>query len=291
MMLVDPDSALRSAALTGLEAVLTGLLAGGCRLAFAPPGAYAVRGDDLRRFARQMNRAGGALVQAQSEHAAVAMAAGAALAGARSVALVTDVARADCALTGLDDLAPILVDVGGRLALNTTHMRVVVAPHTAQAALEAGAGLFGRAGALHGPALIAGLEAGREPVHLEPPENGGPVPIHHHGPDDAELLLVGAGPGFAACAEARDRLEEEGLAAAHLHLVQLHPFPGAIVAPALTSARRILVVEPGGPGTLAGLIRCHLGSPAAPFGELPRLAGAALSADAVHIRAREVMAL
>ena len=290
--MVRAETALRSVKMTGLDAVFTGLLAGGCRLAFAPADAFALRGEETQRLARRLGRLGGVLVQVQSNGAAVTMAAGAALTGARTAALVTDAAAADCALTGLDDTAPVLVDVSGRLALGLTHLRAVVAPHTAQAAFEAGAGLFERAGALKGPALIAGLEAGTAAESFEPvPPSDGPVPIHHDGPDDPDLLLVGAGPGFAACASARDRLEADGVAAAHLHLLQVSPFPGAILAPALTSARRVLVVEPGGPGTLAGLIRCHLGAPAAPFGELPGLAGAPLGADVVYQRATEVMAL
>lgn len=64
------------------------------------------------------------------------------------------------------------------------------------------------------------------------------------------------------------------------------PFPGAIIAPALTSARRVLIVEPGGAGTLTGLIQQHLGAPATPFVQAEGLASAASIAD----RAQEVIA-
>jgi hypothetical protein len=289
--------AVRPLVMTGLEATLFGLAAGGCRLAFVPPTAYQMRGAEVSRFARRMARAKGLVVQAQSDSAAVAMAAGAALRGARAVALVSDGAAADCALSGLDDLPAALVDVSGRLPLGLSHVRATVAPHTVQSAFEAGAGLFAQSAALHGPGLIAGLTPGTEaglvsPNGLRPNETGlGPVPIHHDGPDDADLLLVGAGPGFEACADAREALEAQGVEAAHLHLLQVSPFPGAIVAPAITSARRVLVVEPGGPGTLAGWIRSHLGFPTAPFAELPRLGDTPLDAEQVVRRALEVMAL
>jgi hypothetical protein len=283
--------------LTGLEAALAGMLAGGCRLAFVPPAAYQMRAAEVKRFARLMGRVQGTVVQAQSDSAAVAMAAGAALRGVRTAALVADGAAADCCLAGLDDVAPVLLDISGRLPLGLRHVRATVAPHTAQAAYEAGVGLFGQTAALHGPGLIAGLDPGAEagPVDISGWRTDetwlGPVPIHHDGPDDADLLLVGAGPGFDACAEAREELEAQGMEAAHLHLLQISPFPGAIVAPAITSARRVLVVEPGGPGTLSAHIRAHLGLPAAPFCELPRLAEAPLDADRVVQRAMEVMAL
>jgi hypothetical protein len=283
-------TALRPLTVTGAEATCIGILAGGCRLAFAAPAGQRHQGELLQRLAERMRRLGGALIQVQSDTAAAKMAAGAAMAGARAAALVADAGTAACALAGLDDLSPALIDLSGRLPLGSG-VRALVAPHTPQAAYEAGRGIFDQMSALRGPGVIAGLEglAGEVTPHLGP--GALPPPIHHDGPDDPDILLLGAGPGFEACAAAREQLEQEGLSAAHLHLLQVAPFPGAIVAPALTSARRVLLVEPGGPGTLAAYIRSHLGAPAVPFGELPRLAGAPPGAAEIAWRAREVMAL
>lgn len=288
------ETALRPIALAGAEAALLGLLAAGCRLIFASASATGCCGDGLRRTGRRIDGLGGALIQVQSDQAAAAMAAGAAMRGARAAAVVADAAAADLTLAGLDDLPVAVVDVSGRLPLTLTHMRVLHSPCVPQGAYEAGRGLFAQTEALHGPGLIAGLSFAPGPLvpHLATtPEEAWPVPIHHHGPDDPDLLILGSGPGFAACEEAREKLAEEGIAAAHLHLMQVSPFPGAILAPAITSARRVLVVEPGGPGHLAAYIRSNLGAPAEPFGELPRLGDTPLGPDEIAHRAREVMAL
>lgn len=272
---------------------MMGLLAGGCRLAFVAAPGLAGREDDAQRLAGSMAKLGGQLLTVQSEKAAMLMAAGAAMAGARAAALVADGMAALGALSGLDDLPMAVVDVSGRLPLHLFHARLALAPHTPQAAFEAGRDVFAMAEALRGPAVLAGLEDGTGEVVPATAQGdpGGPVPIYHAGPDDAEILLVGAGPGFEACARAREQLEIEGVAAAHLHLLQVVPFPAAITAPALSSARRVLIVEPGGPGTLAGWIRSNLGAPAFPFGELPRLGATPLGPDEIIFRAREVMAL
>lgn len=290
-MALATNTALRGLTATGVEAVTLGLVAGGCRLAFAAPGAHEAARGELRRLERRLDRLGGALIQADSDPAAALMAAGAAMSGARAAALVADSAAADGVLSGLDDLCPVLVDVSGKLPVYLPHARSVVAPHTPQAAYDAARGAFARTQALHGPAVIAGLQCGLAEFQPVLGEADPVLPIHHDGPDDPDMLLLGAGPGFAVCAEARERLEEQGVSAAHLHLLQLAPFPGALIAPAITSARRVLVVEPGGPGSLAALVRAHLGAPSAPFGELHRLAGAPLGPDEVAGRVREVMAL
>jgi pyruvate/2-oxoacid:ferredoxin oxidoreductase alpha subunit len=287
-------TALRPIALAGAEAALLGLLAAGCRLIFASASAAQSAGDGLRRAGRRTEGLGGAWITVQSDQAAAAMAAGAALRGARAAAIVADAAAADLSLAGLDDLPLAIVDVSGRLPLTLTHVRVLLSPCIPQGAYEAGRGLFAQADALRGPGLIAGLGLASGPVTpclAATPEEAWPVPIHHHGPDDPDLLILGSGPGFEACEGARQQLEDEGIAAAHLHLMQVSPFPGAIVAPAITSARRVLVVEPGGPGHLAAYIRSNLGAPAEPFGELPRLADTPLRPDEIAHRAREVMAL
>jgi pyruvate/2-oxoacid:ferredoxin oxidoreductase alpha subunit len=288
------ETALRPVTLAGAEAALLGLLAAGCRLFFTSAVAAGCCGDALRLTGRRAEALGGALVYVQSDQAAAAMAAGAALRGARAAAVVADAAAADLSLGGLDDLPVAIVDVSGRLPLTLSHVRVLLSPCIAQGAYEAGRGIFTQLDALRGPGLLAGLcrIAGQVMPHLaNTPEEAWPVPIHHHGPDDPDLLILGSGPGFEACEAARERLEQEGIAAAHLHLMQVSPFPGATIAPAITSARRVLVVEPGGPGLLAAYIRSNLGAPAEPFGELPRLGATPLSPEEIAHRAREVMAL
>ncbi len=279
---------------TALEAVTLGVLAGGCRLAFAAPEAFAARSREVRRFARRLERLGGALVRVQSDAAAAQMAAGASLTGLPSVALVTDAATGACALTGVDDLSPVLVDVSGRLPLGLHQIRVALAPYSPREAFDAGRSVLAQARALRGPGLIAGLGAQSESLEiglLWETRALPAVPIRHEGPDNPDILLLSAGPGCEACAVARGHLEREGVAAAHLQVLQLLPFPAAVIAPVLTSASRVLVVEPGGPGTLSGLVRSHLGAPIQPFAELHRLAGAPLGAAEVAWRAQEVMAL
>lgn len=286
---VTVGNALRPLTVSGVEAACIGILAGGCRLAFAAPAAHQTQGVMLLRLAARMRHLGGALIQVQSEEAASIMAAGAAMAGARSAAIVADANLAAGALTGLDELSPVLIDVSGRLPIGLA-ATVVLAPHTPQAAFDTGAAIFDAITPLDGVAVIAGLEGGPSVVEPDLAARLLPPPIHEDGPDEPEILIIGAGPGFDACDEARTQLALAGVAAAHLHLIHVAPFPAAIVAPAVTSARRVLVVEPGGPGTLAGYIRSRLGTPAAPFGELPRLAGAPLGAAEIACRAREVMA-
>ena len=284
---------LQALTLSPAEAALLGLLAAGCRLAFASPPAYATASDALRRASRWMSRLQGALLSVQSDEAAVQMAAGAALRGARAAALVSDTTRADGALSGLDDLGLVVLDMSGRVPIHLHHVRGAVAPHTPQTAYDAGRGAFLLAEMLHGPQLVSGLAGppGPVPAPADSSSDGAVLPIFHTGPDDADLLIVGAGSCFADCEAARQQLEGQGMAVAHLHLIQLAPFPGAIVAPAITSARRVLVVETGGPGTLAGLIRHHLGVPVAPFGELPRVGSSPVTPAAITRRAGEVMAL
>ncbi|MDB4896061.1 MAG: Pyruvate:ferredoxin oxidoreductase core domain [Firmicutes bacterium] len=285
---VTLGTVLRPLTVSGVEAACIGILAGGCRLAFAAPAAHQLQGMVMLRLAARMRHLGGALIQVQSEEAAAVMAAGAAMAGARAAAIVADSCRAAGALTGFNDLSPVLVDVSGRLPL-ALPAGAVLAPHTPQAAFDTGAALFDTLPPDGGIGVIAGLEGGSGMVEPDIARRLLPPPIHQDGPDDPEILIIGAGPGFDACDEARSELALAGVAAAHVHLIHLAPFPAAIVAPAVASARRVLVVESGGPGTLAGYIRSYLGAPAAPFGELPRLAGAPLGADEIAWQAREVM--
>lgn len=281
-----PDQRLN--ALSGTSAAILGLTEAGCRLLFAGPSAYVQIPADLALAEAWLSRAGGRLVAVQSDTDAALMAAGAAMGGVRAAALLAGDGPAPASLTGLDDLTPVLLDVTQRLPLQGAALLAVLAPHTAQAAYGAGQSAFAQAEALRSPLLIAGLEIEPGEVHPHPPEQGLLPPIHHDGPDDPDLLICGAGPGFAACAEAREDLEARGYGAAHLHLLQIAPFPGAILAPALTSARRVLIVEPGGPGSLAGLIRSHLGAPVTPFSELPRQAGAVINAASIADRAQDL---
>lgn len=272
---------------SGLEAVSLGLLLGGCRLAFAGTEAVERCPRQVWRFSRRLGRLGGALVEADSDRTAALLAAGAALTGGRAVALVFDLSAALSGLHGLEDLAPVLVDLSGGLPLHQGDVRLLWTPHTPDAAFDAGRAVWGEAAAARCPGVIAGLAGvtGRL-AWPKAPDEGPPLPFAHAGPDDPDLLLLSAGPGYAACAEARAALDADGLDCAHLHLCRVAPFPAAIVAPVITSARRVLVVEPGGRGTLSGHIRQHLGAPVHPFHSLHR------PGDALEIarRAREVAA-
>lgn len=281
-------------AMTGQEALLLGLLAGGSRLLFAAPSALerdAVGAGALARHERRLRKVGGALIRGCSDREAALMAAGAALTG-EPAALATAESAEALQAVGTIGAALAMVDLSGRLPLSSRCGRaVILGPHHAGAAFEMASQAPTLADLRGLPVVVVGGETPEQPVEARRWDGSPYPPIHHDGPDDPEILLVGAGGSFDAIAEARESLEAEGVAAAHLHILQVRPFPVSITAPAFSSARRLMVVEPvsaDGEPALGSLLRAEL-CPAAYLHELARTAGAPVSAAEVAMAAREVL--
>ena len=82
---------------------------------------------------------------------------------------------------------------------------------------------------------------------------------HFHRKRDAEVTLVGWGSTYGTIKEASSLLKKAGLSANVLQLNGLWPFPAKIVARALASTRRSIVIENNATGQLAHVIRAETG--------------------------------
>jgi 2-oxoglutarate ferredoxin oxidoreductase subunit alpha len=91
-------------------------------------------------------------------------------------------------------------------------------------------------------AKVAGIAADIAPVELDDP-------------DGAELLVLGWGSTYGACAAAVKRVRARGSAVAQAHLVHLNPFP-ANLGEVLGRYRRVLIPE-NNLGQLASLVRAR----------------------------------
>ncbi len=76
----------------------------------------------------------------------------------------------------------------------------------------------------------------------------------YNGPEEPAVVLVGWGSTGGCLAEARRRLEQGGVAAGHLHLRLLHPFPAAWVKRVVPPGARLLTVEQNQGGQLRRLL-------------------------------------
>jgi len=93
---------------------------------------------------------------------------------------------------------------------------------------------------------IAGLQI-RDAIRVDAP---------HAAPD---LLIVGMGSTGGTIDEARARLEREGLTTNHVTVRQIHPFPAEQLAPYLSAARQVIVVENNATAQLANQIKLYAG--------------------------------
>ncbi len=75
----------------------------------------------------------------------------------------------------------------------------------------------------------------------------------------AELNLIGWGSSYGAIHEAVGLLHEEGIAANHIHLSEIWPFPTEAVARALGNKARNIVIESNASAQMAMLIRRETG--------------------------------
>jgi len=83
--------------------------------------------------------------------------------------------------------------------------------------------------------------------------------LEHHGPERADLLLVGYGSSYGPIAEVWRKLADEGARVGRLHLKALWPLPEAGLARYLEASRHVLVVESNYSGQVANLIKLRLG--------------------------------
>jgi 2-oxoglutarate ferredoxin oxidoreductase subunit alpha len=78
--------------------------------------------------------------------------------------------------------------------------------------------------------------------------------ISRHGSADAKVVILGIGSNYGAIEEALDILQEEGIAASHVHLHKLLPFPVRALNEAFQNAEEILVVENNATGQIRHLL-------------------------------------
>lgn len=107
----------------------------------------------------------------------------------------------------------------------------------------------------------------------------------HAAPD---LLLIGWNATGGAIAEARNRLEAEGISVNTVQVRLLHPFPATELAPLLAAAKRVCVIEQNATGQLAQLLRLHLGN-AEKIVSLRKYDGNPFKPGEIHSRIREVL--
>jgi 2-oxoglutarate/2-oxoacid ferredoxin oxidoreductase subunit alpha len=75
----------------------------------------------------------------------------------------------------------------------------------------------------------------------------------------AELNLIGWGSSYGAIHEAVELLHEEGIAANHIHLSEIWPFPTEAVTRSLNNKAKSIVIESNATAQMAGLIRRETG--------------------------------
>ena len=86
-----------------------------------------------------------------------------------------------------------------------------------------------------------------------------PRALVREGPEDATITLVGWGSTYKILKEARQTLEKEGVAAAHVQFRRLWPFPSEEARRALGDPAKAVVVENNLTGQLARLLRQETG--------------------------------
>ena len=76
---------------------------------------------------------------------------------------------------------------------------------------------------------------------------------------EADVLIVGINSTYGAIAEAKGRLEQEGLKVNHAQIRLLHPFPTEVIKPYVEKAEHVIVVENNATGQIAGLLKRNVG--------------------------------
>lgn len=75
-----------------------------------------------------------------------------------------------------------------------------------------------------------------------------------------DLLIVAMGSTGGTIEEARERLTADGITTNRVMVRQMHPFPSELLAPHITSAKQVVVLENNATGQLANLIKLNVGA-------------------------------
>ncbi len=83
--------------------------------------------------------------------------------------------------------------------------------------------------------------------------------IKLHGPQEAELTVIGWGSSKGAILEAIDTINQEGRSVNFLQILYPAPFPAEAVQTALQASKKLLMVEGNKTSQMAGMLRMHTG--------------------------------
>ena len=100
-----------------------------------------------------------------------------------------------------------------------------------------------------------------------------------HGPEDADLTLIGWGSTYGAMKMATDMLNAEGIKTNFFHYVDLWPFPAKETEALFAKAKHTIVIEQNFTGQLARLMRVETGC--VPNGKILRYDGHPFSQEDV----------
>lgn len=85
-------------------------------------------------------------------------------------------------------------------------------------------------------------------------------PVYVNAPhEEAEILLVGFNSTRGAIEEVQERLNAQGMKVNHAHIRLVHPFPSAEMAPLVSQAKKVIVVENNYTGQLANIMKMNIG--------------------------------
>lgn len=77
--------------------------------------------------------------------------------------------------------------------------------------------------------------------------------------DDPDILIIGINSTTGTIAEAKERLEADGMAINHAHIRLLLPFPTEELEPLMKKAKKVVVVENNATGQITNLLKLHVG--------------------------------
>lgn len=83
--------------------------------------------------------------------------------------------------------------------------------------------------------------------------------VDYAGSNNPDILLIGYGSSWGQLSEARQKLTEDGLNAANLHLRLLAPFPTEVVRPYIQHAKTCLIVENNYTSPVRNLLQQNVG--------------------------------
>lgn len=85
-------------------------------------------------------------------------------------------------------------------------------------------------------------------------------PVYVNAPhEEADILLVGFNSTRGAIEEVQERLNAQGMKVNHAHIRLIHPFSSAEMAPLITQAKKVIVVENNYTGQLANIMKMNVG--------------------------------